>query len=175
MAAYQAGEARGFEQLFAALAGPLLGFLRATLRDAARAEDLLQETFLQLHRARHTYLPGRPVEPWVYAIARNVVAMSRRAERARPQNETAGDPAELEELAAALETDPVPPLDLRRALAGLPAGPRDALLLHHVAGLGFREVAAVLGISETAAKVRAHRALERLRAELGAPRAERTR
>jgi RNA polymerase sigma-70 factor (ECF subfamily) len=53
--------------------------------------------------------------------------------------------------------------DLAAFLACLPELSRQVLLLHHVAGLSFREVGAVLGLSEGAAKVRAHRALEQLR------------
>lgn len=163
MMAYQSGEASAFEALYAQLAPAIGGYLRSLCRDPARAEDLLQETFLQVHRSRHTYLPARPVKPWVYAIARNVFLMSRRAAGRRERRETVvGEsfpdvpvPAEAEGLA---DRDAV-----RGALARLPDDRRESLLLHHVWGLSFREIGAVLGVSEAAAKLRAHRGVRRLR------------
>jgi RNA polymerase sigma-70 factor (ECF subfamily) len=169
MMAYQHGDGAAFEALYGRLASALGGYLRALCRDAARAEDLLQETFLQVHRSRHTYLPPRPVKPWIYAIARNVFLMSRRATGRRSRHEMIADEA--------LPDVPVPPEvesladseAVRRALARVPEDRREALLLHHVSGLSFREIGAVLGVSEAAAKLRAHRGVVLLRELLGAP------
>jgi RNA polymerase sigma-70 factor (ECF subfamily) len=167
MVAYQAGDGAAFEALYEALWRPIGGYLRALSRDVGRAEDLLQETFLQVHRARHTYLPSRPVKPWVYAIARNVFLMSRRAATRRGRHEETA-PEELPELPVAPEVDALGDRDaVRRALAAVPEDRREALLLHHVWGLSFREVAAVQGISEAAAKLRAHRGVVALRELLG--------
>ena len=67
-------------RLYAAFAGARLrGYLLSQCRDAALADDLSQETFMQIHRSRRTYEPGRPVTPWVFAIARHVYLMNRRA------------------------------------------------------------------------------------------------
>ncbi len=160
---YQGGDAAAFETLYGRLAPQLGGYLRALCRDAARAEDLLQDAFLQVHRSRHTYLPPRPVKPWIYAIARNVFLMSRRAAGRRSRHESLADealpevpvPAEVESLADRTT--------LQRALVSLPADRREAMLLHHVWGFSFREVAAILGVSEAAAKLRAHRGVRLLR------------
>jgi RNA polymerase sigma-70 factor (ECF subfamily) len=160
MMAYQKGDGTAFEALYGQLAPQIC-------RDPARAEDLLQEAFLQVHRSRHTYLPPRPVRPWIYAIARNVFLMSRRAGGRRGRYEsTVGEtfpevavPPEVESLA---DRDAV-----HRALARLPEDRREALLLHHVWGLSFREAGAVLGVSEAAAKLRAHRGAQMLRELLG--------
>lgn len=170
MVAYQAGDVQAFETLYLCMAAALRGYLRSLARDAVRAEDLLQETFLQVHRARRTYLPGRPVRPWVYAIARNVFLMSLRvaARRARIEDPAADPevevpiPAEVEALADRE--------DVRRALLSLPADRREAVVLHHVLGLSFREVGAVQGVSQGAAKVRAHRGMVELRERLGGAR-----
>lgn len=170
MSAYQGGDVNAFETLYRKLAPQLGGYLRSLVRDGARAEDLLQETFLQLHRARRTYLPGRPVKPWIYAIARNVYLMNRRAATRRARHEAVADeelpdipiPAEVEKLA---DADAV-----RRAVATLPEDRREALVLHHVYGLSFREVGAVQGVSEGAAKLRAHRGMVELRELLGVAR-----
>ena len=168
MAAYQGGDMNAFEELYARLAPRVRAYLTALTRDAVRAEDLLQDTFLQIHRARRTYEPPRPVRPWVYAIARNVFLMSARSASRRAKREVLPD-EELPEL-------PVPPEatslgdreQLSRALAGLSPVRREAVVLHHVLGLSFKEIGGALGISEGAAKVRAHRGMVELRQVLGA-------
>ena len=81
MVRYQAGDAEAFDQLYVAL-GPLLRrYLIALARDAQRADDLLQDTFLQLHRSRRTYNPSRPVRPWAFAVARHMWLMDQRTRR----------------------------------------------------------------------------------------------
>ncbi len=167
MVAYQGGDVTAFESLYGELAPQLQGYLRALVRDGARAEDLLQETFLQVHRARHTYMPPRPVKPWIYAIARNVFLMHRRAAGRRGRHEAVAND-ELPELPIPAEMESLADRDaVRRALARLPEDRREALVLHHLWGLSFREVGAVQGISEAAAKLRAHRGMVALRELLG--------
>jgi RNA polymerase sigma-70 factor (ECF subfamily) len=163
MEAYQEGNLAAFEELYVALAPQLLRYLTSLCRDRTRAEDLLQNTFLHLHKARATYLPGRPVRPWAYAIARNVFLMFARASGRRGRHEVVA-PEELPELPVPAEMESYADRDaVRRAVALLPQERREPLLLHHVLGLSFREVGAVLGISEGAAKVKAHRAVTALR------------
>jgi RNA polymerase sigma-70 factor, ECF subfamily len=168
MLAYQGGDPIAFDYLYTVLAPGLLGYLRSLTRDRQRAEDLLQETFMQLHKARATYLHGRPVKPWVYAIARNVFLMQRRAAARRGRREVLAD-EELPELPVPPEVESLADRDaLRRALARLPDDRREALVLHHLMGMSFKEVGAVQGTSEGAAKVKAHRAIAQLREMLGA-------
>ena len=81
MVRYQAGDAAAFEQLYGALAPLLRRYLIALARDAQRADDLLQDTFLQLHRSRRTYNPSRPVRPWAFAVARHMWLMDQRTRR----------------------------------------------------------------------------------------------
>ena len=75
MSAYQNGRLEAFDRLYFALEEELRGFFRARCHDAHRVDDLLQDTFLQIHRSRRGYLPGLPVRPWVYAIAKRVFLM----------------------------------------------------------------------------------------------------
>ena len=89
MQAYLDGEIEAFDTLYAAFAGRLRGYLLSQCRDATLADDLLQETFLQIHRSRRTYEPGRPVTPWVYGIARYVFLMKRRSAGRRVRFEDA--------------------------------------------------------------------------------------
>ena len=164
MVAYQAGRVEAFDALYAARAPELRSYLLAVCRDAARADDLVQETFLRLHRARATYQPGLPLRPWVRGIARRVYLMDRRAALRRGRREDAAV-----ETAPAIQTAVARPGErhgLERALAGVPAETRRPFLLHHLFGFSFAEIAARLGIQPGAAKVRSSRARLRLRALL---------
>ena len=162
MTAYQAGSMAAFEELYARLAPPLLSYLTSLARDRGRAQDLLQEAFLQIHRSRRAYRPGLPVRPWVFTIARHVWLMDCRARGRRP----AAD-APLPEL-------PVPPAvaaladrdRLHRALSTIGGERREALLLHHVWGLSFAEIGQMLGIRADAAKLRSSRGMADLRRAL---------
>jgi len=167
MEGYLAGRIEAFDGLYAALAGRLRGYLMAQCRDAALADDLLQDTFLQMHRSRHTYEPGRPVTPWVFAIARHVFLMKRRSTGRRLRFEerltadaTAGDVVR-DDVKAMVEKD-----EVRRALEQVPADQREALLLPHVQGWSFAEIAARLGIRVNAAKTRAFRGMKKMKGHL---------
>ena len=83
MVGYQNGSMDDFAELFELLREPLSRYLWTFVRDRTTAEDLLQEAFLQIHRARHSYTPPRPVRPWVYAICRHVALMHLRSRRRR--------------------------------------------------------------------------------------------
>ena len=170
MRAYQSGDAAAFDRLYAGLAPVLRRYLQAVARDAARVDDLVQETFLQLHRARRTYSPGRPVIPWVLAIARHVFLMDcrtrkRKRDNASVQFDDAIDAGALG-LARAPDEAAMARDRLRRGLATLTPGTRRVVLLHHVQGWSFREIAARLGINSAAAKLRASRGVNALRTRL---------
>jgi RNA polymerase sigma-70 factor (ECF subfamily) len=159
MTAYQAGSLSAFERLYAALASPLLAYLASLSRDRLHAQDLLQETFLQIHRSRRAYRPDLPVRPWAFSIARYVWLMDRRRRARRPA------------MGAELADVPVPPAvegladrdTLSRALNALLPERREALLLHHVWGFSFAEIGQLLGIRADAAKLRSSRGMGDLR------------
>jgi len=167
MAGYLEGRLDAFDGLYDALAGRLRGYLRSLCRDATLAEDLLQETFMQAHRSRRTYQPGRPVTPWMYAIARHVYLMNRRSTRRRLRFEdrVAADvrssDTPRDDVRALADSD-----EVRRALRGVPSDQREALLMHHVQGWSFAEIAARLGIRINAAKTRAFRGMRKMREQL---------
>lgn len=168
MIRYQQGSLEAFDRLYVQLARRLEPYLaRHAGYSAGELGDLLQETFLQIHRSRHTYLPPRPVEPWAFGIARHVVLMSRRTRRRRAARETGVErppepaaPAGLEETLALGQR-------LGRALNETTRERRGALLLHHLWGLSFREVGRLLSIRASAAKLRASRGRADLRRALG--------
>ena len=72
MRRYQEGDSEAPRVLIAAISPGLLRFFRSQLANKQQADDLLQNTWLRIHRVRHTYRPGEPVLPWIYAIARRV-------------------------------------------------------------------------------------------------------
>jgi RNA polymerase sigma-70 factor (ECF subfamily) len=164
MVAYQGGAYDAFEALYAALIGTVRGWLTGVTRDRSLADDLAQETFLQLHRARHTYDPAFPVMPWVMAIARHVYLMHRRTASRRPRYVASDDLPEAPVPSATeryIENAPV-----RDGLRRLKPHMRSALLLHHVGGWSFREIGRRFGIRETAAKLRSSRAMAQMRSAL---------
>ena len=163
--AYQAGELAAFERLYAALAGELQRYFRAQDAAGAAAQDLVQDTFLEIHRSCHTYLPPLPVRPWVFGIARHVLGRHRRAVWRRARHEEAAGTAEA---AAPASAPAVEARDLAAALARLPASRREAWVLHHVHGLSFQQIAERFRIGVGAAKLRSSRAMRSLRAALGA-------
>jgi RNA polymerase sigma-70 factor (ECF subfamily) len=164
MIGYQKGSMDDFSALYAELSKPLVRYLWTFVRNATVAEDLLQDTFMQIHRARHTYTPPRPVRPWVYAITRHVALMHLRSQRRR--KELLPD-EELPEI-------PVPPemesyadrATVFRLLGELPRAGQEVLILHHLLGMSFLEVGQILGLAPGTAKVRAHRALKALREKI---------
>jgi RNA polymerase sigma-70 factor, ECF subfamily len=172
MARYAAGDDASFGPLYDALAGRLYGYIRRYVPDPQGCDDLLQETFLRMHRARGTFLTGAPVVPWAFAIARRLVIDQAGRDRRSPRVADDVDPDPLSPLG---ETDrPERAVEARQlakrlaaALAQLPDSQRTAFELLKKDGLTLAEAAAVLGVSTTAVKLRAHRAYESLRAALG--------
>lgn len=170
MIAYQAGELAAFERLYAVLATDLRRYLAAAAReDGSAVQDLVQETFLEVHRSRRTYLPPLPVRPWLFGIARNVLGRHRRKAWRRARHEDRGIEAADEQTwsTAPARSLAVEPRDIEDALRRLPAGRRDAWLLHHVHGLSFQQIAERFRIGVGAAKLRSSRAMKTLRATLG--------
>jgi RNA polymerase sigma-70 factor (ECF subfamily) len=166
MVHYQAGRIEAFEELYGLIKPKLYKYLIVKCLNRLLAEDLLQETFLQMHRSRRTYLPGKPVTPWVFSIAHYVFLNDRRARVRRSYRE--------ESIETHLGDFPIPPgfesvveVDgIRNALACLSSEQREAMLLHHYWGFSFREIGATLGIRAVTAKLRAHRGLSKLRENL---------
>jgi RNA polymerase sigma-70 factor (ECF subfamily) len=164
MVEYQSGRFEAFDELHAALAPVLRRYLLGQSRDAARADDLVQETFLQLHRARHTFNPEFPLTPWAMAIARHVWLMHRRTASRRPW-----ETDDVMEMALPVRAEAgsfAERTDVRRALGKVPASKRDAVIQHHLLGFSFKEIAERAGIAETAAKLRSSRGIAQLRSLL---------
>ncbi|MGF1464589.1 MAG: RNA polymerase sigma factor [Sandaracinaceae bacterium] len=168
MAAYLEGDAGAHRALFERLSPTLLAVARRHLRDAAEAEDVVQRTFLQVHRARFDFRPGAKLRPWVFTIAMNLVRdihRKRKRHRETPlpaegRREPAVEPLGFERKEEAAL--------VRRALASLPRDQREAIQLHWIEERPFSEVASIVGASVSAVKVRAHRGYKKMRTWLEA-------
>lgn len=167
MAAYIEGDEGAFRLLFARYAPLLTRVVRRQVFSDEESRDLVQQTFLQLHRARRDYRAGDPLRPWIFTIAYNLCRDRQRSfgrrhevplEQAPPQIDTStpADVMQQRRRAAQLHT----------ALAALSQDQRQVVELHWFAGIPLPEVATTLGVSLSAVKVRAHRAYERLRKNL---------
>ena len=168
MRRYAEGDDAAFAAVYDAIADRVYGYLRRLARDEARAEELLQQTFLRMHLARGRFTPGAAVVPWAFAIARRLflddVRAARNAESQWPEDGDAltvdlADP-EVELGAARLSTR------LADRFDRLPPNQREAFLLVRRDGLSFADAAAMLGTTIATVKLRAHRAVVALRGVL---------
>lgn len=166
MRAYVDGDERAFEELFRRYAPIVLGMVRRALRDEELAREITQHTFFRLHGARGDFHQGSRVRPWLLTIAMNLVREHWRRQKRRPHVDldldTRAAPApeksalELEQRSEAVHA----------ALAKLPSSQREVVELHYFEERPYKEVAEILGTSEGAVRVRAHRAYTTLKALL---------
>jgi RNA polymerase sigma-70 factor (ECF subfamily) len=165
MIRYQGGSLEAFQELYAQLAVGVRRYLSHLAGASGVADDLLQETFLQMHRSRGAYNPSYAVRPWVFGLARNVFLMNRRA--ARRWAEVHQSREDLPEFPVLPEVDQLGSRDeIRRGIATLSADQAEALRLHYEWGFSFEEIAGMLGISAPAARARASRGMADLRIAL---------
>jgi RNA polymerase sigma-70 factor (ECF subfamily) len=175
----KAGDEASFELLLRKYRTPLVGFLYRMVGDAGTAEDLAQEVFLRVYRARRDYTPSAKFTTWMFRIARNVALNARRDSHYRQrevsldENATGGE--DLRVASAIPDRRPNIESDLamrdrtaaiQRAILALPEKQRTAVLLHKYEGMDYAEIGKVLGCSESALKSLLFRAYEVLRVEL---------
>lgn len=175
MARYADGDASAFRELYAAVAPRLYGYLVKMARTRALADDLLQQTFLKLHRARGAYVRGADPLPWIFSIAHrtfiDVVRKDKRAIVVGGGDDLPEVRADVTGAADGTRDEPADPEQVRTALdalAALPEQQREAVVLTKLEGKSVAEAAEIAGTTVGAMKVRAHRGYEALRALLGA-------
>lgn len=163
MARFVDGDKAAFRALFDRYAGPLHGMLRRALPRDDDARDLVQQTFLHLHRARADFKPGARLKPWLYTIALNLKREYFRRRARKPETaldfERHREPSVEPEVESRFEHA----ADVRAAVARLPESQRSVIELHWFEDMSFAEVADTLGLGRSAVKVRAHRGYKRLR------------
>ena len=162
MRAFRDGDVDAFDALFARHHASVYNFAAHLLRDADRAKDVLQETFLSVVRTRHEYRPRGRFRSWLLRICRNrclnILEAEERTRRLTRDNgflivpSMAGpDSAEKGARNRALEL-------VQREIAALPQRQREALLLYAFEGLRYREIAEVLDVPVNTVKTLIHRA-----------------
>ena len=177
MLAYAAGDAAAFDRLYARHKGGVYRYLLRHGAHAAVADELFQDIWMSVIRARSSYAPSANLATWLYRIARNRLIDHWRA-TGRVELVAAGpgddgdDP--LEAIPGAANDEPEVraaahevAARLRAALSALPAAQREAFLLRQEGGLGLAEIAALTGAGAETVKSRIRYALAKLRAVLG--------
>jgi RNA polymerase sigma-70 factor, ECF subfamily len=160
MVRYQQADKAAVVVLVELLSPQLYRFFASQMGCRNDAEDMLQDVWLRVHRVRHTYRPGEPVLPWVYAIARRVRVDNFRKRRRIASREMGCDvlpePPETKE-----EASNLPPF--KELVASLPESQREVLTMLKVNGLSIEEVARATSSTVGSVKQKAHRAYCRLR------------
>jgi RNA polymerase sigma factor (sigma-70 family) len=169
MLAHAGGDASAFRDIFQRYAPMLVRLLLRNVGRPADAQDLVQQTFLQLHRARRDFRADARLKPWIITIAMNLARDLLRRRGRKP--ETMLEEEKLVAIAGASDP-PAPPDDdvakkVRLALGQLPRDQREVIELHWFEELSFNEIAGIVGASSGAVRVRAHRGYVTLRKTLG--------
>jgi len=171
------GDSASFDLLLERYRTPVIRFLHRMVRDPAMAEDLAQEVFLRVYRARKQYAPSAKFTTWLFRIATNLALNALRNSRHRGPEVSIEDPADGEEETPLAVPDRAPTIEQRlverararqiqRAILALPEKQRVAVLLHKYHELDYDQIARILGCSESALKSLLFRAYEALRVEL---------
>jgi len=164
MASYQAGDFAAATALINRVSPQLHRFFVAQSASRADADDLLQETWLRIHKVRHTYRPGEPALPWFYAIARHV-----RVDHYRKMVRTSAREQKLDELpdvAGAPSAEASAGASLAELLAPLPESQREVIEMLKVAEMSLEEVARATSSTVGSVKQKVHRAYKKLRETL---------
>jgi RNA polymerase sigma-70 factor (ECF subfamily) len=177
MARFCRGQTEAFGILLRRYERELFGYLRRYVGDSDLAEDVFQNTFLQLYVKSGQYEQGRPVRPWLYTIATHqaIDALRRNGRHqalSLDQQQRETEDGEVRSLLELLETRGPGPLDLaqgaerkdriRASVDQLPDFLRQVVILAYYQGLKYREIAEIIGIPVGTVKSRLHAALVKL-------------
>jgi RNA polymerase sigma-70 factor, ECF subfamily len=177
----KAGDEQSFALLLHRYRTPLVNFLYRMVRNREQAEDLAQEVFIRVYRARADYVPSAKFTTWLFRIATNLALNSVRDTRHQRMEVSLDAPVKVDS-----EEGDERPLDvaeknpnieehlvqeaqrdmIRHAIDKLPEKQRAAVLLHKYQDLDYGEISKILSCSESALKSLLFRAYETLRVEL---------
>ena len=173
MARVVKGDTQSLGVLFERYQQPLFGFLYRLLNDRTVAEDLLQDTFFRIYDRRRTYQLGMKFSTWMFTIAKNLTTdyFKHSARREMPVSQMVTNDGNEKEVEHFIETSDVVEdwqkaelvHAVRQAVNSLPEDQRTIIVLREYQGLSHREIATVVGCSEEAVRVRAHRARQVLK------------
>ena len=177
----KAGDEQSFALLLQRYRSPLVNFLFRMVRSREQAEDLAQEVFLRVYRAREDYVPSAKFTTWLFRIATNLALNSVRDNRYQRLEVSLDAPLNPDSEDGDEKTLDVPEKHpnieqhlveqarkqmIRRAIDKLPEKQRAAVLLHKYQELDYGEISKILQCSESALKSLLFRAYETLRVEL---------
>ena len=151
----------GWEQVYAAYSGKVMGYIMARVQHRADAEDLCADVFEKVQRKLAEFDPARAsVSTWIFTITRNtVIDYYRRSKPTEELDENLSDNLEIDE--SLLNTETLS--ELAGALRALPEELRDLIVLRYYDGKPLTEVAEIMGLSYGAVKLRHQSALAKLR------------
>ncbi|MCK7579496.1 MAG: RNA polymerase sigma factor [Chromatiales bacterium] len=179
MQRYRDGDAHAFETLYARHKGPVYRYILRQCGVAALAEELFQDIWMNLIKARSRYQPRARFTTWLYTLAHNRLVDHYRRQAAGVPISYDDDPDEplIEQVADSETHEPDNEFERRRQaqrllrlLAGLPEAQREAFLLREEGGLSLEDMAAVMEVNVETAKSRLRYALAKLRHGMGADR-----
>jgi RNA polymerase sigma-70 factor (ECF subfamily) len=173
---FQSGHREAFGVIVRRYERELFGYLRRYLGDGDLADDVFQNTFLQLYTKINTYEPGRRVRPWLYTIAKNQAIDAMRRTGRHPtvslDQSAETEDGEVQTLLSLVENRHEGPSDIalgeerkqliRASVERLPDFLRQVVILAYYQGLKYREIADILGIPVGTVKSRLHAALTKL-------------
>jgi RNA polymerase sigma-70 factor (ECF subfamily) len=162
MVRYQSADPAAVEELVRLLSPALVRFLSRPRLAPSDAADLLQDCWLRIHKARHTYRPSEPLLPWIFAIARHTRLDGYRRRRRLESRETlmAQVPERHHEAGRA---EVVEQEEVFKLLDRLPESQREVILMLKVSGMSVEEVARATSSTVGGIKQKAHRAYSKLR------------
>jgi len=161
MVGYQQADDQATTNLVRSVSPMLLRFLAGPVQTRSQAEDMLQDCWLRIHRARHTFRPDSPVLPWLFAIARHARIDGYRRKSRIDQREVV--PEDLEAVSPATAAHPADDSDLWQLVSELPQSQQEVVRMLKVTGMTLEEVANATGVTVGSVKQKAHRAYKKLR------------
>jgi RNA polymerase sigma-70 factor, ECF subfamily len=172
----KAGDELSFELLLKKYRTPLVNFLYRMVKDQAAAEDLAQEVFLRIYRARKEYSPSAKFTTWLFRIATNLALNAIRDGRYRQMQISIDTPRDEDEPVIEIAAQEARADDrlierernemIRSAILTLPEKQRVAVILHKYQDMDYTQIGKILGCSESALKSLLFRAYETLRVQL---------
>lgn len=169
---YAAGDSAAFSELYDALAPRLYGYIMRSVHDSARAEDLVQQTLMQMHCARGRFARGSKVTPWAFAIIRRLFLDQARRKKLEVLCSDGGESVETpsnhlgpEESAQVRELEYL----VRQELARLTPAQQTAVELVYYGQLTNAEAAEALGVTVASIKLRVQRASQAIRLAFATP------
>jgi RNA polymerase sigma-70 factor (ECF subfamily) len=161
----QNGDARSFERLYRQLVGRVYGLCLRMSGDVQMAEELTQDVFVRAWEKLDTFRGDSQFPTWLHRLAVNVVLQARRSmARRRSHEEISPDPGHY--LKSVQRAMPGTKMDLEKAIASLPPGARQVLILRDIEGYKYREVARLTGVTLGTVKAQIHRARRMVREAL---------